>query len=213
MVPSFDRSELVLGRLLGKGAYACVRELNGVVGGTNSGDRNGFTIDLRRVDGGVRRTERPEGRDDQEEGVAGRGARRDDEAPSWEPLSSPRLPRPNRGFVVKYLRSSKPHKRIVKDLTVEVDTLKSLRHHKHVVELHGVGHHFLVLERLVATLGDRIHRDWSATSILALSNGVIPGLRFESIDTTVNLERRLLRDRLLTAHDLAAAMEHLHSKR
>ena len=255
-IASFRRDELVLGRLLGSGAFACVRELRAVKSNVANRaamaagsipltfampatqDTSSFRVipdndDETNVDSihaivnnddhygeGKEEDEKKEleGRDDTEDNSSRRKGPRyyqDQDQPLWLPVDSPKLTQPNRGFAVKYLKTTKqhpqPHKRIAQDLQVEIDILSSLEgQHQNLIRLHGTGHHFIVLERLVRTLTDKIQQDWSGTSILALSRSIIPGLRFSSIDTTVELEQRLLSERLQVAYDLAGALEFLH---
>ena len=205
-VPTFRKSEVVLGRLLGSGAYAEVRQLKRIH--SHSPHYHDPVVDDFVVE---EDEDDSEARDDQPV------QSRQDES---EPFVSERLPLSNGGFAVKFLKSPNPSKRVQKDLAIEISVLQSLRHrHQNIVNIQGTDAEsdkpptFFVMDRLVGSLSDRIKHDWSERSILALANGTIPGLRFLSIDTTVDLEADLLAERLQVACQLASAFKFLHDQR
>jgi len=130
---------------------------------------------------------------------------------------------PDHHLAVKYLKNGKKLSSAQKqqgrlDLANEVEILLSLTNHPNIVDIRAinaakVNDNFFVMDRLSNTLDNKIQQDWRGKSVLALSNGIIPGISTFSMEQSCDSDEALLAERLLAAFQIVSALEYLHGKR
>eukprot|EP00978_Attheya_sp_CCMP212_P021597 scaffold63355_cov58-Attheya_sp.AAC.3 len=126
-------------------------------------------------------------------------------------------------FVLKTLRDDLPeeeHAKGIVDLAIEAKFLASL-HHKHIVTMRAIAnsdplqdHFFVVLDRLEATLDERL--DTWRTQVMSSSGSSLGGVWDQCVGMCCskrpNQMIHLWVERLVVAQQIAFAMQYLHKK-
>lgn len=134
----------------------------------------------------------------------------------------------NCGYAIKTIRperlkSERSFLVAVGDLKMEAYLLSRIRH-PNIIRLHGItgdgvdvydtsdrhDAYFLILDRLEESLKDRILRWKLELNRLAQPSVIVGMLNHQRI---TKRQRQLFLERLIVAHDIASAVEHLHSQR
>jgi serine/threonine protein kinase len=188
--PKFEKSELVMGKLLGKGGFGTVLEIRGF-----------------KVDGVSSK-------------AAGKKGMRDSEADGMESkrFIAEHCLR-NGGdarYAVKFLSpevmaDTALYIQGMQDMAIESRFLSDLEH-PNIVKMRSLSHvdpydpgFFIVMDRLYDTLEKRLEK-WKAR------NGRCTGLAGRLGDRKGTKALSLMEDRLVAAFDLSSAYEHLHSR-
>lgn len=196
--PHFDMNELVLGRVLGRGAFSAVREVK--------------KIDLNRSGRGAmiekNKVHQTSGESDREDEAYMRAFSRDF-------VSGRCVKGEDARYAIKILsQECKENNQLFLqgsvDLAVESKFLAVLEH-PHIIKMRGMasvgpfeGDFFIVLDRLYDTLEQRLKK-WKKTERQAKSViGAMTGGKKKK--NALGLEQ------MLTAYDLATAMKYMHSK-
>jgi hypothetical protein len=201
-LPSFQRSELKFGPVLGVGGFCVVKEIRKV---TLCAQTTGVLLDAAAATAGAMEKNDSLAVDDDEHY---------DISTAREHISKRCLRDGDARYAVKFLHpdlSKLEHARAVIDLALEAKYL-SVVSHPNIIKMRGWAASdplkdgfFLVLDRLYDTLEERMMK-WRKTKKQA--KGSLFG-----IGANKNALRELMTDRLLVAYDLAAAFRYLHENK
>lgn len=207
-VPRFDRGEVVTGRIVGRGGFGVVREIQSIrldspdIGGSSHSDSGRRRRFLTRTSSGL----------------SGR-ARSDSKGLTTREKLARSVWARNRNskFVLKELEKSllesdrATYMKGMVDLAFEAKFLAILSH-PHLLALRGVSGsnpkdvivEFLILDKLQETLPKRLNTWMQLNRTAQGITGALTGGRKRA--------KSLLTDRILVAYDVADAMDHLHSR-
>jgi len=196
-IPRFDRQELVLGRVLGRGGFCEAREITSIklVKG-----RKSETAKPRKLARGESDSSLPLPNESTREFLARR---------VWSKSSKYVIKQLNVALIkqdrVEFLRG-------LVDISLETSFLASLQHNN-IIGVVGVSstcpfqdpNYFIMLEKLKDTLSSRINQWMQIKRTARGITGLVTGGKRKA--------KSLLVDRLLVAHDIAEGMSYLHSRR
>mmetsp|Transcript_8675 Transcript_8675/g.24027 ORF Transcript_8675/g.24027 Transcript_8675/m.24027 type:complete len:413 (-) Transcript_8675:2009-3247(-) len=205
-LPKFERSEVVTGKVVGRGGFGVVREIQAVRLIPPGGEENGSNHKKKKFF----------------RGGSSFGSSKPDAANESDMSSREQLARrvwKQRGgkYVVKEVETEFFHTdrvtylRGMIDLALEAKFLATINH-PHVLSLRGLPskeptedmRYFLILDQLEETLPKRLNEWMHQLRASQGITGALTGGRKKS--------KTLLRDRILVAFDVADAMAYLHSR-
>lgn len=226
--PTFVRSELELGRILGHGGFGIVREIRAIRHTEEGGHQHDHDDDNKEVSEETKERRRQFQR--MASTVEDQNEKHYDVETAKQHMSTHaiRQPQSKARYAMKYLKSNEENESLPPlmqargqvDLATETLFLSSL-FHPNIVKMRGYmecsnpmqeAGYFLILDRLYGTLDDKIMRVWRAKYDAATGGGGGLFKRKKTKESKWALEDLLL-TRLLVVFDLASAFRYLHKRK
>lgn len=211
-LPSFDRAEVVLGSVLGRGEFSDVSEIRGFC-------RHVPPQLTVSVDVTTEATDVEALCDSSTQSVA---ALEESERRDFIIKNVIRLSCRRSNYAMKNKRRKKHYSEkeayaAILDLHIEARLLQALVH-PNIIKIHATGgqmftpDYFLVLDRLHDTLQKRL-KTWSEKKSQLMSDRRVSKRLFQTARVEIGKEEAFLNERLVAAHDLAGAISYMHECR